>query len=64
MRTIKLSHDDIEYIKNSLQLAYNIKMKFIEDNNIVLNQNTIQTLSNDAHNYLFTKDKFNGEYDV
>lgn len=64
MRTIQLSHEEIETIKNALQYAYNVQLGFATQNRILLGQEAINTMLEKANEYLYMQDVFNGDRDV
>ncbi len=63
-RTIRISHEEIEIIKTSLQYVYDKKLYFIGNNRKVLNPEAINSILNSANAYFDAQDIFNGDRDV
>ena len=63
-RTIRISHEEIEIIKSSLQYVYDKKIDLISNNRKVLNPEAINTILNSANAYFDVQDIFNGDRDV
>lgn len=63
-RTIRISHEEIEIIKSSLQYVYDKKIELISNNRKVLNPEVINTILNSANTYFDVQDIFNGDRDV
>lgn len=63
-RTIRISHEEIEIIKSSLQYVYDKKIELISNNRKVLNSEVINTILNSANTYFDAQDIFNGNRDV
>lgn len=63
-RTIRISHEEIEIIKTSLQYVYDKKLDFIGNNRKVLNPEAINSILNSANAYFDVQDIFNGDRDV
>ena len=63
-RTIRISHEEIEIIKTSLQYVYDKKLDFIGNNRKVLNAEAINSILNSANAYFDVQDIFNGDRDV
>ena len=63
-RTIRISHEEIEIIKSSLQYVYDKKIELISNNRKVLNPEVINTILNSANAYFDVQDIFNGDRDV
>lgn len=63
-RTIRISHEEIEIIKSSLQYVYDKKIELISNNRKVLNPEAINTILNSANTYFDVQDIFNGDRDV
>lgn len=63
-RTIRISHEEIEIIKTSLQYVYDKKLDFIGNNRKVLNPEAINSILNSANAYFDAQDIFNGDRDV
>lgn len=63
-RTIRISHEEIEIIKTSLQYVYDKKLDFIGNNRKVLNPEAISSILNSANAYFDVQDIFNGDRDV
>lgn len=63
-RTIRISHEEIEIIKSSLQYVYDKKIELISNNRKVLNPEVINTILNSANTYFDAQDIFNGDRDV
>jgi len=63
-RTIRISHEEIEIIKSSLQYVYDKKLDLIGNNRKVLNPEAINSILNSANAYFDVQDIFNGDRDV
>ncbi len=63
-RTIRISHEEIEIIKTSLQYVYDKKLDLIGNNRKVLNPEAINSILNSANAYFDVQDIFNGDRDV
>ena len=63
-RTIRISHEEIEIIKTSLQYVYDKKLDLISNNRKVLNPEAINSILNSANAYFDVQDIFNGDRDV
>lgn len=63
-RTIRISHEEIEIIKSSLQYVYEKKIELISNNRKVLNPEAINNILNSANTYFDVQDIFNGDRDV
>ena len=63
-RTIRISHEEIEIIKSSLQYVYDKKIELISNNRKVLNPEAINNILNSANTYFDVQDIFNGDRDV
>lgn len=63
-RTIRISHEEIEIIKSSLQYVYDKKLDLIGNNRKVLNPQVINSILESANTYLEVQDIFNGDRDV
>ena len=63
-RTIRISHEEIEIIKSSLQYVYAKKLDLIGNNRKVLNPEVINAILNSANTYFDVQDIFNGDRDV
>lgn len=63
-RTIRISHEEIEIIKSSLQYVYDKKLEIVSNNRKVLNPEVINTILNSANTYFDAQDIFNGDRDV
>jgi hypothetical protein len=63
-RTIRISHEEIEIIKTSLQYVYDKKLDLIGNNRKVLNPEAIKSILNSANAYFDVQDIFNGDRDV
>lgn len=64
MRTIKLTHEEIETIKSALQFVYDTNLDFIKKNRKVLGEDVVEKVLKKANNFFDTQDVFNGERDV
>lgn len=65
MRTIKLSHDEIELIKNSLQYVYDKKLDIVKNNRKILGDSESKSIIDTANKYFDVAEKIsNGDYDV
>jgi hypothetical protein len=63
-RTIRISHEEIEIIKSSLQYVYDKKLDLIGNNRKVLNPQVINSILESANTYFDVQDIFNGDRDV
>jgi len=64
MRTIKLTHDEIETIKIALQYVYDRKMDIIKQNRKIIGEETSSKIIDSANKYFDVQDVFDGERDV
>jgi hypothetical protein len=64
MRTIKLTHNEIETIKMALQYVYDRKLDLIRQNKKTLGEKTTGEILKVANKYYDTQDVFDGERDV
>ena len=63
-RTIRISHEEIEIIKSSLQYVYDKKLEIVSNNRKVLNTQSINSILETANTYFDVQDIFNGDRDV
>lgn len=63
-RTIRISHEEIEIIKSSLQYVYDKKLDLIGNIRKVLNPQVIKSILESANTYFDVQDIFNGDRDV
>jgi len=63
-RTIRISHEEIEIIKTSLQYVYDKTIDLVGNNRKVLNPEAINSILNSANAYFDAQDIFNGDRDV
>ena len=63
-RTIRISHEEIEIIKSSLQYVYDKKLELVSNNRKVLNTQSINSILETANTYFDVQDIFNGDRDV
>ena len=64
MRTIQLTHEEIETIKNALQYVYNRQNDIAGQNRKTLGEKTVNEILDTANKYLDTKLVFDGNRDV
>ncbi len=64
MRTIMLTHREIETIKNALQYAYDCKLDIISQNRKIVGEQVVEMVLQEANRYFDTQDVFDGERDV
>lgn len=64
MRTIQLSHEEIERIKIALQYVYERKIDNIKENKNILGRKACDDILSKARLYLDTQDVFDGDRDV
>lgn len=64
MRTIMLTHREIETIKNALQYAYDCKVDIISQNRKILGEQVVEMVLQEANRYFDTQEVFDGERDV
>ena len=63
-RTIRISHEEIEIIKSSLQYVYDKKLELVSNNRKVLNPEVINNILNSANTYFDVQYIFNGDRDI
>jgi len=64
MRTIQLTHEEIELIKIALQYVYDRKMDILSQNRKILSDEATDKLLEQAHKFFDVQDVFDGERDV
>jgi len=64
MRTIQLTHEEIETIIIALQYVYDRKLDMVKQNRKTLGEETISKILETANKYFDTQDVFEGERDV
>lgn len=64
MRTIKLTHDEIEIIKSALQFVYVHKLEIVSQNIKIFDEDVRKKTIETAHKYLNVQDVFDGDRDV
>ena len=64
MRTIKLTHEEIETIKTALQYVYDRQLDFIQQNKKILGKELHSEVLEKANKYFDTQEVFDGERDV
>lgn len=64
MRTIKLTHEEIETIIIALQYVYDRKLDIVAQNDKILGKEARSAITKQANKYFDTQDVFNGERDV
>lgn len=64
MRTIKLTHEEIETLKMALQYVYDRKLDIVSQNRKTLGEEATTKILDQAHKYFDTQNVFNGERDV
>ena len=64
MRTIKLTHEEIETIKMALQYVYDRKLDIVSQNRKILGEEVIAKILEQGNKYFDAQDAFNGERDV
>jgi len=64
MRTIKLTHEEIEIIKMALQYVYDRKLDIVSQNRKILGEEATAKILEQGNKYFDTQDVFNGERDV
>jgi hypothetical protein len=64
MRTIQLTHEEIETIKMALQYVYDRKLDIVSQNRKTLGEEAITKILEQANKYFNTQDVFDGERDV
>ena len=64
MRTIKLTHEEIELIKTALSHVYNETVKIAGQNRLLIGHDAFAETFKAANKYLNTQDVFDGERDV
>jgi hypothetical protein len=64
MRTIKLTHEEIETIKMALQFVYDRKLDIVQQNKKILSEEAISNILTSANKFFDTQDVFDGGRDV
>ena len=64
MRTIQITHEEVEIIKRALQYVYDRKLDTISQNKKVLGDEATEKIKEQANKYLDTQSIFDGERDV
>ena len=64
MRTIQITHEEVEIIKRALQYVYDRKLDTISQNKKVLGDEATDKIKNQANKYFDTQSIFDGERDV
>ena len=64
MRTIKLTHEEIETIKTALQFVYDRQLDILSQNRNILSDKATDTILERARKFINTQDVFDGERDV
>lgn len=64
MRTIKLTHEEIETIKIALQYVYERKLDIVKQSKQTLGEELTSNILKKANKYLRTQEVFDGERDV
>lgn len=59
MKTIQVTDEQIQTIKQALDFAYNSNLKAIETNRQILNENTIENIIQEANKFIDVQDVFN-----
>jgi hypothetical protein len=64
MRTVQLSHEDIETINAALQFAHDHQLKVVAENRKILGEEVTQEILSNAYRYLDAQSVFDGERDI
>ncbi len=64
MRTIQLTHEEIENIKMALQYVYDRKLDIVSQNRKTLGEEVTSKIMEQANKYFDTQDVFDGERDI
>lgn len=64
MRTIKLTHDEIEFIKKALQYVVDSNLNIISQNIMIIGNDAANKIREQASIYNNIIDVFNGDRDV
>lgn len=64
MRTIRLTDEEIEIIKISLQYVYDRKLDIVSQNRKILSKEAFTNIIKEANKYFDTQDVFSGDRDV
>jgi hypothetical protein len=64
MRTVQLSHEDIETINAALQFAHDHQLKIVAENRNILGEEVTQEILSNAYRYLDAQSVFDGEIDI
>jgi len=63
-RTIRLTHEEIETIKKSLQYVFERKLDIVDKNRNTLGKKAVGNILETANKYADTQEVFDGERDV
>ena len=64
MRTIQLTHEEIETIKMALQYVYDCNLDIVSQNRKTLGEDATNKILEQSNKYYDTQDVFDGERDV
>lgn len=64
LRTIKLTHEEVETIKTALQIAHYRTVDVVSQNGKMLGKQAVGVILEQADKYLDTQEVFDGERDV
>jgi len=64
MRTIQLTHEEIETIKTALQYVYDKKLDIVKQNRNILSEKATNEILEQSKKFLNTSDVFDGGRDV
>jgi len=64
MRTLQLTHEEIETIKMALQYAYDRNLDIVSQSRKILGEEAINKILEQGNKFFDIQDVFNGERDV
>ena len=64
IRTIEITHDEIEIIKNALQYAYDKNLELVRNHKKILGEDASKKVLEIANKFFDAQDIFSGDRDV
>jgi acyl-[acyl carrier protein]--UDP-N-acetylglucosamine O-acyltransferase len=64
MRTIQLTHEEIETIKTALQYVYDRQLDYLQQNKKIIGEENKSKVLEEANKFFNTQDVFDGWRDV
>jgi len=64
MRTIRITHEEVELIKTALQYVYDRKLDIVSQSRKILNKDATEKILEQANKYFDVQDIFDGGRDV